>query len=186
MLGPVSSQLDIDALMERVRSELTRRPSGRSDGTRPGTSALYAPSTVLRFGTRGNAAPFLVSGWSHPEPEFRWTDGNIARMAFTFAAPPGELVLSVTVQPMLADDIVAQNVSATWDGVQVAEWTIRAAKTYHALILAPAFSSNSVHILELVLPNAFSPSTKNLGPDPRCLGLAFHELVLRSTQEFGF
>ena len=186
MLGPVSSQLDIDALMERIRSDLTRRPGGRSDGPPLGPGALYAPGTVLHFGSGGNADPFLVTGWSHPETGFRWTEGNLARMAFTFAPPPGELVLSVAVDPLLAVDIVAQNVSASWDGVPIAEWRIQEAKTYHALILAPAFSSDSPHRLELKLPDAFSPSSKNLGTDPRCLGLAFRELVLRSTQEFGF
>jgi hypothetical protein len=177
--------LDIEALMERIRSEVARRRTSTAPESASESAHHYSPGTLLRFGPSGNAGPYTGSGWSHPEAEFRWTDGEIAELIFVFEKPPGDLVLSFTVHPFLGSGVEAQQVSASWNGVLVGEWSISEAKSYHTLILANISASFPRSLLKFHLPQSFSPLAKYLGSDPRRLGLAFHELVLRPARELG-
>ena len=186
MAAHTNAPLDIEALMDRIRSDLARPVKRRPIGQVPSIGAPYTLGNLLRFGAGGDAEPFLGAGWSHAEDGFRWTDGDLAALAFSFERPPGELMLSFTARPLLAAGVTCQRVSALWDGTPIGDWTISDSKAYHALILSPEFSGNPVHVLEFLIRDAFSPSSKNIGADSRRLGLAFTNLALRSSHELGF
>lgn len=177
---------DIEVLMERIRNEVSRRRNTPAPQSAPETSRLYSLGTLLKFGLNDNASAHTGAGWSYAEPGFRWTDGADAEMMFVFENVPGDLVLSFTVHPLLGGEVNAQEVTASWNGVAVGEWTIREAKSYHTIILSHGSSTSKSGLLKFHLPLSFSPLAKNLGGDPRQLGLAFHELVLRPAVALGF
>lgn len=183
---PANPPLDIEVLMERIRSEVTQRRTSTAPESVSASAHHYSPGTLLRFSISGNASPYTGSGWSHPEAEFRWTDGEIAELILVFEKPPGDLVLSFTVHPLLGSGVDAQQVLASWNGVFVGEWSISEAKSYHTLILSNISARFPRGLLKFHLPQSFSPLSRNLGSDQRRLGLAFHELVLRPAQELGF
>ncbi len=187
MLPPDNQPLDIEVLMERIRREVIQRRNQAAPAVIPAPSKRYAPGQLLRFGIDGSAGPYLGSGWALPEPGFQWTDGEVAELDFTFEKIPGDLVLSFTVNPLTGAGIETQEVSALWNDTFVGRWTIRENTTYHTLILAQS-SENPLPAsrLKFKIPTSFSPISKGLGADPRRLGLAFTELVLRPAHDLGF
>jgi len=186
MLPAKDSVLDIDRLMERIRSDVALRRTPPPPKVSPKPVPRYTLGTLLRFGLDGNAAPFLGSGWSHPEPEFRWTDGSMAEILLTFDRPMPDLVLSFSAIPMRVNETESQPVSLAWNGSLVGEWTVSDSKTQHTLIFATSSGDPSVARLTFRLPQAFSPLSQNMGTDTRKLGLAFREMVLRPAHELGF
>ena len=140
---------------------------------------------LLSFGIGGNAAPHLEAGWGSAEPAFCWTQAEMADLTFKFAKPPGDLVLSFTVQPHLCPEVEFQEATALWDNTPVGSWSIRKPGTYHALVLAQVMSNLPTHRLSFRLPGSFSPLSRGLSADPRRLGLAFIELVLQPAQDLG-
>lgn len=176
---------DIEVLMERIRKEVARRRTTPPLGSATEPARIYSPGTLLNFEPNGNASSYTCSGWSYAEAGFRWTDGPVAEILLVFEKPPGDLVLSFTVHPLLGGEIEAQQVSASWNDVLVGEWSIREAKSYHTIIFSHISASTPSALLKFYLPLSFSPLSKNLGGDPRRLGLAFHELVLRPARELG-
>lgn len=177
--------IDIEVLMERIRSEVTRRRKSTIPELLPEPSRAYTPGTLLRFGTAGNAGQHTVYGWSHPETGHQWTDGDHAELIFVFEKPPGDLVLSFTAQPLLGGGVDSQEVSASWNGALVGEWSVREAKSYHTLVLSHISTNSAPALLRFNFPLSFSPLSKQLGSDSRQLGLAFQELVLRPAAELG-
>ena len=175
--------IDIKAFMERVRGG--RRLPFAIDGTKLESYPLYALGTALDFGAGGNAEPYTLSGWSHPEPGYRWTVGASAELCFAFSQPPGDLILSFKAKPHLGGKVEAQKISASWNGMLVGEWLVGKTHSYHALIFLPKTAGSMTGLLQFHLPLAFVPLSMNPADDPRRLGLAFFDLVLRSTLDFG-
>jgi len=176
--------LDIEVLMERIRKDVALRRKlavPKSD-----ISQVYIAGTLLRFGQDGNVKPYLGSGWADPEPGLQWTLGEVAEINFLFEKPPGDLVLTFTAFPLVGGGITAQEVSASWNGKLVGEWTITEGKSFHTLILSHIVANSASGILRFHLPSSFSPLSQNLSADPRRLGLNFQELVIRSAAELGF
>jgi hypothetical protein len=185
-ISPVNTATnDIEELMARIRADISRR---QSVPTVPTATKLagYSLGGSLRFNAGGSAEPYLLTGWSNGEPEFRWTDGPTAELGFRLESLPSELILSFRAHPMTGGDVVAQEVSASWNGQPAGEWSIRGHGIYHTLILSPQPHSDGRSVLTFHLPGAFAPSSKNLGADPRRLGLAFYELSLQPAAQFGF
>ena len=177
--------LDIEVLMERIRGEVTRRRKSTVPELLPEPSRAYTPGTLLRFGTSGNASQYTVYGWSHPEEAYQWTDGDHAELMFVLEKPPGDLVLSFTAQPLIGGGVDAQEVSVSWNGSLVGEWSVHEAKSYHTIVLSHICANSTPALLRFDLPRSFSPLSKQLSGDSRRLGLAFQELVLRPASELG-
>jgi hypothetical protein len=187
MPSPKHTSPDIEGLMDQIRQEMAQRRQQIG----PQSSALqpdrhYEPGTLLRFGKGGNETAFLGSGWSHAEEGLRWTDGAIAEMNFSFAARPGDLVLSFTARPFVTADVPSQDVTASWNGVLIGDWSLTDAKTCHGLILSPVVQQSSRATLRFQLPSSFSPLSGKISADSRQLGLALIELVLRPAVTLGF
>lgn len=185
-MSPAENQpLDIEKLMARIRAEVRARKQQAAPPS-PKSRPLYVTGHVLKFAVNGNADPYQDAGWSQSEPEFCWTQEEAADLIFQFEKPPGDLVLSFTVNPHLGGDVDYQKVTAMWDNIPVGSWTIRQAGTYHALILSQAVEQIPIHRLRFLVPGSFSPASKGLSTDGRRLGLAFRELVLQPAHASGF
>lgn len=171
--------------MERIRNKALGRDNVTRTALTNASIRRYDAGTVLTFGVGGNVEPYLGAGWSKAEPEFRWTEGESVELIFDFEKAPGELILSFVAHPQVGDGVDAQNVIASWNGVPVGEWEIREGGSYHTVIWSPlGIGAASAHcMLQFIMPDAFSPLSRNLSNDSRQLGLAFHELVLRPASE---
>jgi hypothetical protein len=138
----------------------------------------YHYGTKITFGVSGNAALYKVSGWSSPEAESTWTEGQSAKLAFT--VPPAnnpitfKAVVSGFVKP---PDLPSQPVTVLINGQQVAQWDI-AAKGVAQMDIPAQFTQNGRLELEFRLPKATSPSALGMSIDQRILGMCFYELEL--------
>ena len=186
MPPPNNSRLDVEALMERIRKEVSSRRElvGPRPAVKP--SRHYVAGTLLRFGNEGNAGPFLGSGWSYPETNFQWTADEVAEIVLQFEGSPGDMVLSFTAHPHLGGETSAQEVTVSWNGALVGEWTVAEGKSFHTLIMSHITGGATTGVLRFHIPGSFSQTSRNLGGDPRRLGIAVHELVLRPASELGF
>jgi hypothetical protein len=183
-MAPSESPLiDIEELMERIRQDVAKRRSLAVPKPEPARS--YVPGTLLRFGPEGNVRPYLGTGWAEPEPGFHWTLGEVAEITFHLNQPTGDLVLSFSGHPHVGGETAAQEISATWNGVLVGEWSIREGNSFHTLILSHIVGRSPTGILRFHMPQSFSPLSRQLSADPRQLGFKFSELVLRTAAELG-
>jgi hypothetical protein len=87
---------------------------------------------------------------------------------------------------MVGGDTEAQNVSAFCNGVLVGDWVIKEFGTYHTIVWSHIASASETMLVRFEMPGSFSQASRNLGADPRRLGLAFRELVFRPASELGF
>jgi hypothetical protein len=122
--------------------------------------------------------PYLGDGWSYREPEFRWTDGQVAQIHFSLSWPlPRSNVLSLTVQPMLGATVSAQRVEVRLNGRVIHSESL---SSEHATIVVPIPDDCLArdNLLELQLPDA--TITKD---DGRRLGLAAEWISLDTAPE---
>ena len=182
---PPNPPLDIEILMKRIRKDLAIRRALAVPKSDVNKDQLYLIGTLLQFGKNKNAQPYLASGWADPEPGLQWTLGEVAEINFLFEKPPTDLVLTFTAFPLIGGGITAQEVSASWNGKLIGEWSVTEGKTFHTIIISHAAGKSTSGVLRFHLPSSFSPLSRNLSADPRSLGLAFHELVLRPARELG-
>lgn len=187
MLETANPLIDIDALIERMRSEVERRRTPTDDGVANNAGIrLISPGMIIRFDEKGNAAPFLRAGWSSAESEHRWTDGDAATLHFEIPDRPVDLLLSFTVTPILAPNITAQTATAEWNGVPIGQWTVDRPGPFHTIVWSRLQQESRLVTLCFRLPNALRPVEHNVGKDGRKLALAFRELTLRPTRDLGF
>jgi hypothetical protein len=130
----------------------------------------------LRFGDKGNAQPYQVFGWNHPEDGYTWTEGREVFLELPSASPTTDYFLNVRVAPLLAADIPAQVVEVRVGPSWIASWQIAGPGHYFALV--PGRMLNARQELVFYCQTACSPRTLGIGEDDRDLALRFYELWL--------
>ena len=106
----------------------------------------------------------FASGWSHPEPQFRWSEERIVRLGFKEALPKPAILrfrahaFGLNAQfpflVMLGDE--KQLVDITQEP---RDFTLKFA------------NANAARVVEIVVPYPMSPFQLGIGKDPRHLGL---------------
>jgi hypothetical protein len=152
--------------------------TAQSPGTQPSGNTEYGYNTKISFAEGGNAARYLVSGWSHAEAEGTWTDGNSARLAFTVPPSTQDVVFKATMSGFTkAPELPSQSVDVFINGQQTTHWEIAVKGLVQLLIPANALRDGRLE-LEFKLPKATSPSALGISADQRKLGLRFYDLEL--------
>jgi hypothetical protein len=131
---------------------------------------------VLNLETKADDLSILKSGWSHPEQDFIWTDGNSALLSMLINNSQKDIILKISAFPYLGNNhIEVQNVTILSSGQKTGNWTISKEGQYSTKIPADTVKDGILDI-ELKLPDAASPKELSLGEDPRLLGIAVYQI----------
>ena len=132
---------------------------------------LSIPTEGIRMGT-GLAAKYLLSGWSYPEGDFRWTDGLSATIKFAGEAP-GPDEIEMELRPHLPPGkIGGQHIRMLLNGHEA--WTTEVTTPQFAtyLIPLPERYRGKQDTLKFILPDAVAPVPADQPGDHRRLGIA--------------
>lgn len=154
----------------------------------PRSRALAARDLVKltegRLDLRARAEPrdSLVYGWSFPEADGRWTDGNEALLAVRIdASSPADLPVRVRATPCLHPRHPALDVEVWANDRPVATWAFRYGAATPSLdfsVPGRVVESREVLAVAFVLRSPCRPIALGLSLDPRRLGLFVEQVQL--------
>ncbi len=133
---------------------------------------------VLDFAAHGNAAARCLSGWSTPEPAETWTVGIESQLSLPPPTVRGTYVLVLTLRPMLAPGLPAQQLRVFVNDVLVGEFSIEDRTVRACLIPWAVFGLAPDTRITFQVPNATRPCDSGPSDDGRRLGVAFASVAL--------
>jgi hypothetical protein len=194
-LYSVASEIRAKALVEReTTDEVVERLTQNQHGVR---RTLLMPGTNVRFGINEACNAMLISGWSHPETGFVWTDAEYAFLAFSVPQVRESVSLVMEIMPFLNERNPSVNVEFFVNGQSMGcylfvanDCQIPAQSTESCVITA--MRAGEFSSISLTLPNILgsevsilahvkrpvSPSALCLSNDNRALGFAIGGLKL--------
>ena len=133
----------------------------------------YRLGEVVSFGVHGESGRYKLGGWSHPEEEFTWTEGEKAALIFQFEDMPSrDLSLNLRVAGHTGGGLNAQRMVVSAGSIPVGTFkcTGKAEETRIA-IPASAVGSDGFLEVEIATPDAIAPAAISDSRDHRKLGL---------------
>jgi hypothetical protein len=142
------------------------------------TAELASQTYPLSFGSSGNGASLLVSGWHPQEVEFTWSESEA-----TLQLPISNLVEGQTspvvlkffvfgASPQRPVDVLFESTDPDWKWAH--KLTTSEAGNLELKIPLPA--GKSPRTIKISIPQAISPSELLGSPDPRILGIALRSV----------
>jgi hypothetical protein len=165
--------LNVDSHPERLWS--LRNPQFLAPFLEPAGPFPVMPPAELRL-VSFDADKYLGLGWGNPDEDYRWTDGHRATIRFGGSEDmPG--LLRLEVKPYLADGRVREQRLEVWiNGHQLQVIQLDSPEfTWHE-IQVPRETLRRESVLNLLVPDAISPSKIGLSKDRRTLGVAVRAL----------
>ncbi len=147
------------------------------------TAVPLARDAVIRFGTSGNAAPYTLDGWSHPEPWGAWTDGPRAALRLPLREPAtGDVQVQFDANAYIRPGHPSLTLVLACGDQEVGRWTITVedVTTYRCTIPAAVAGGRGVLILSFGIAHPASPRQLGESTDDRRLGVGLHRLGLWS------
>jgi hypothetical protein len=148
------------------------------------SGSIVAPivsGETVGFGSEGTAAPYMLGGWSQPEPWGTWTDGERAVLRLPLMqVPRGPVEIALEAEAFIRPDHPQLRVSVLCEQAVVAEWDISTpdAATYAASIPERLTADKGALTLALAIDNPKSPRDLEESTDVRRLGLGVRWLRL--------
>ena len=147
----------------------------------------YSWGTLLEFRNQGNILPYLLHGWSLPEVQHIWSDGNMASFKLPVTEPKTEMIeLECQIKPFLAPskNLDKQRVIISINNTRVGEFLLTEDKSQSHRLLFPKslLASSPDMVVTFDLPDATAGSEIGL-KDSRSLGLAFSTVVFSEYPE---
>lgn len=132
-----------------------------------------------RRSAHGGADVYLLTGWSQPEPGWRWTEGTSAALEFSVPKIGRDLALRARLSALTRPaDVPKQRAIVYATGEKFAEWEVGGVADFKAVIPAAVAETADALRIELQTPDAVSPSALGIGDDPRVLGVCVYELQI--------
>lgn len=134
----------------------------------------------IKFGKGGDSERYRVSGWSHTEDNFTWTEGTSAKLSLPIGKEPGPLNLTVNMSGFAQPpQLTSQPVEVLVNGQKLADWEAGSiAREYSVSVPADAIKGGGTIEIEFRTPKATSPKSVGLNEDPRVLGIGVFALEL--------
>jgi hypothetical protein len=134
---------------------------------------------VFDFSETGTVPASLLAGFSHPEPEGRWTEGKSA--SFQCVRQPGDTLRSVRIAllPFVHGDVGAQRLAVRLNGTELGSFERAGAAEEGGEIrldIPPELNAEIMR-LDFEIPDATSPLAAGLNTDSRELGFKIREIA---------
>lgn len=170
-------------LRKYIRDSVLRRKAEltvRGGDTEPVASAVvYEWNSRIKFGAQTHSRPYMISGWSHDEPGFVWTDGPSALLAMTVTSPPGDVIIKLRARAIVDDQHPVQAVKLRLNGNVVLSWHVGPEDAWYVGRVFYSSLRGKPHLNIAIEPERpTTPRSLGLGEDDRQLGCALSELVL--------
>jgi hypothetical protein len=141
--------------------------------------AVLKPNRPYSFGRDGSAAPFVVSGFSQPEPGFTWAMGPMAHLAFRIISRTNDHVLVMDISVPNFPNKLRQKVYIYANRTAIGYWECTDSRGRYEVSL-PANIIGSDGEVSLVLMPLLQFEPARYGPrsaDRRPLTIKFHEIA---------
>lgn len=162
---------------------------------------IYEYGQKVNFGYGGDSFRFRLSGWSHIEPAYTWTDGIGASLGFRVPASTGPVRLKMKLAGFTKlPELPYQPVDVYVNAQKIASWKVAEENIYTAVIpkefVAPPEDEEAgggggktplgftnagktrLLLIDLHLPRASSPFDLNVTWDTRRLGIQCSDLQI--------
>lgn len=156
-------------------------PSEDEPANAAGASPTAAEFTqLIRFNASSNTEAYRVSGWSHPEADFTWTEGTSAKIALPVPKTDNALELKIVMAAFIhPPELPKQPVELYAGDSKIAEWQVADTAEYVAPLPRDLTKNGGTLTIELRTPKATSPKAAGVSADPRVLGACVHYIQLR-------
>ncbi len=144
--------------------------------------ALFEPYKTgerILFGNGGNGELYQVTGWSHPEEGFTWTEGKKAELLLP-VDNTSDVTVKVCLAPYLPENkIKSQKVNIYINGKKSGQWALTSTVPSLQEFKIPKnlIKDKSVKIT-FDLPDAKSPASLGLNQDPRELAIQVWSVLI--------
>ncbi|MEQ8168083.1 MAG: hypothetical protein ABRQ38_04235 [Candidatus Eremiobacterota bacterium] len=161
----------------------------KSDGTVSETSnttptpagpAIYQYGTKIIFGTGGNSEQYQVTGWSHPEDGFIWTEGNRAELFLPINKTTSGKTMQICLAPYLKKGkLEKQRINIYINDEKTGEINaISPEKKLYITEIPEKYMAGESLKIAFELPDAASPKSIENIEDPRVIAIAVSSIAL--------
>lgn len=145
----------------------------------------YSPGNILQFSAGGNGQPFLLRGWSIPEPWGIWSLGEQSEVALRLTEPiRGKLRLTVNANPFVHPGRPVKEVAVFVNDNQVAMWSYKLGegigKRAANIPLNIYQRRDGILRIKFVSKNVESPKQAGISEDARVISLGLVDLLLNT------
>ncbi len=176
-----------DPKLDRYRLQHQIRIRGHSWDSRswipdyasfPSALKTYYWGQKILFGKKGNSESYNVwHGFSKPEDNFTWMEGNVASIGLQVTPPITNLFLKFIATPLIAEDHGQQIVTLQINGHIIGTCNLTKRGEYSFEIPKSFLTSTTLEIV-FHLPRAFYPKKVGINGEERLLSLAIESLVI--------
>ena len=147
----------------------------------------YRFGTKIDFGAAGNGLDYELSGFGLPENWGTWTDGPLARLGLCLVQPvERDLNLVLGSYTYVGGEHQLQEGQVVVNGTKLGTFTYQQAGLVETRALripkVVAAARGGEVIVEMLLPNAFSPAEIGKSDDQRKLGLGLVWATIAPTE----
>ncbi len=146
------------------------------------SSHTYYLGTMIDFGGLGDAKRFRGRGWSQPEGQFTWTEGQSALLVLSVPASQASMLRVTMAGLVKPPELPFQPTAVFANGKQIADWQVAEKKEYTAPIPGSITTGGKL-TLEFRTPNATTPRSLGINGDSRVLGVAVYNLSIEKGSE---
>ena len=140
---------------------------------------MFEAAAHLTFGLAGNAAPFLLSGFSWPEDGHTWALGPEATLRVKLRPGEGDLMLELSLRPFMIPPFkVRQRVGLFVEGTEIGTEWAQDDTVLGFRIPAAMVAGRTELDVRLALPDAMSPADAHINADDRALACQMREALL--------
>ena len=153
----------------------------------PAGPAIYQYGTKIIFGTGGNSEQYQVTGWSHPEEGFIWTEGNRAELLLPINKTTSGKTMQICLAPYIKKGkLEKQRINIYINDEKVGDLNVISPekKIYRTDIPEKYMTGQSLKIA-LELPDATSPKSIENIEDSRVIAIAVSSIALMETYKKG-
>jgi len=148
---------------------------------------IYQWGSTIDFTFLGNAHPYQVEGWSHPEEKHTWTAGQRATLKIPITEPKSSILLKLNFMPYLYPSKLDQQIiQVSVNNEKLADWSIKWPGFQERFLIVPKrrISDSNSLVITFKIPNATSPLQMGDTTDPRHLGIGVHTLAMKELEPY--
>jgi len=168
----------------------------KSDGTvsetanttpTPAGPAIYQYGTKITFGNDGNSEQYQVTGWSHPEEGFTWTEGNRAELLLPINKTTSATTMQICLTPYIKKGkLDRQRINVYINDEKIGELKATSPeKNMYTIDIPEKYMSGQSLKIAFELPDAASPKSVENSEDVRVIAVALSSVAFFETYHKG-